>query len=129
MKINFIYLMMLFIVVSMLLFTTCEDNKKNDILLVSPAVLYFDADEVDEQKVKITTNVKEWRASRSSDQRWITVIMEDSEFWVKVETYSDTNEERTGTITVTAGNAKAQTIEVIQFVSVDKTIENINSIE
>ena len=66
--------------------------------------------------VEVNTNVKDWTVTRPTSERWITIVRnnQEPEFGVKVESYANTSEDRYGTITVQAGEAKTVTLEVIQ---------------
>ena len=105
-------LLMGVVAASTLLFTACNNNKKEDILSVSLTELNFDSDDVNEQTVNVDTNVKNWIATSSSD--WIIISRENNRFTVRVANYSQTSGERSGTIVVKAGAAEEVYVSVIQ---------------
>ncbi|MCL2073990.1 MAG: BACON domain-containing protein [Marinilabiliaceae bacterium] len=105
-----------------LLFASCDSNDKIDTpstiitLKVDTEELIFDADDTTPKFVKVTTNATEWSfsvANEASD--WLSVEGDDEEegFWVSVTTNSN-EEQRTGKITVAAGD-ESVTITVIQL--------------
>ena len=85
-----------------------ENNKPN--LSVEPKTLTF-TDQEQTQDVVITTNQESWDAV--SNQTWCTITKGTDKFTVAAAA-NTTIDERTATITVSAGNAANVTIEVKQ---------------
>ena len=106
-------LLALVMITSVLLFTACEDDEKNnDYLSVTPEELEFAGNDSEGQIVEVTSNVNSWRASSSN--KWITISEGANDFTVTVA--QNTEGERTGAITVKAGEATPAVITVTQTV-------------
>jgi len=65
------------------------------------------------QSVEVNTNASSWNAS--SPDTWIKISHEENQFSVKVDEYTETKGDRTGSITVKAGEATPVTITVTQL--------------
>jgi len=104
-----------YFIAAVMLFGACNGKEKDpDTLSVSPSTLQFTFDgKQKDQKVTVTTNVANWDASKGANDGWIKISKGDGSFTVNVEEWKG-NENRTGTITVTAGDAEAKTITVTQ---------------
>ena len=116
---------MLVVITSAIIFTSCS-GADPDKLSVTSDHLEFQADDGKGQTVNVETNVKSWEVSTSSPE-WIKISRSGVDFTVKVEKYTDTTKDRSGDITVTAGNAKQVSVTVTQrkaskdLLSVDKS--------
>jgi hypothetical protein len=80
-------------------------------LSVSPSSLSFAADETGEKTVSVTTNASDWNVTTGVS--WITLTKQSNTLRVSVTANSSTSS-RSGTITVTAGNATPVTVSVSQ---------------
>ena len=118
------------ITASILLFTACNEKieeKEKDTLSITPAQLEFTAEDTRKQIVSVTTNASNWDATRSDD--WLIISKATDRFVVAVEA-NEVTSERTGTITVTAGDAEPVIIPVKQLAGVDKTpVLQVSSVE
>ena len=82
-------------------------------LSVKPSKLSFSAKATESYDVVVTTNQPSWNVDITSDQTWCTVTKGTDLFTVTATENTDT-EQRTATITVTAGYAPEATIAVTQ---------------
>ena len=90
----------------------CGDcGNEPDTLEVDRIKLTFSADDNDEKSITVSSNTS-WNFSRS--ESWIEARLSDNKLYVKVENYTNTSSPRTGTITLTAGDALPKTITVEQ---------------
>jgi hypothetical protein len=80
------------------------------ILSVKPSALSFTKEATESHDVFVTTNQPSWDAT--SDQTWCTITKGANQFTVRAT--ANTGDDRTATITVTAGKAPNVTIEVTQ---------------
>ena len=107
---------MLVVLASAMFFATCNGPKEDELAVTSPNLvsgkLEFLADDGVPQTVAVETNVNSWEVTKSAD--WIKTGRSNKDFTVSVEKYTDTSNDRTGTITVTAGNAKSVIVSVTQ---------------
>ena len=83
-------------------------------LSVSPTELEFTSIDTEKKTVMVNTNVGSWNVTPSAD--WLIISKETNKFFVEVER-NYTENERTGTITVTAGNAESKIVTVTQTAS------------
>ena len=117
-------------VTSVFLFIACEDKteeKEKNTLSVVPSELEFIAEDTRKQIVSVNTDAGSWDAVRSVD--WLTISKSTDRFVVVAET-NETLDERTGSITVTAGNAEPVIIAVKQLAGNDKTpVLSVNKTE
>lgn len=104
--------LLVFVAASALLFFAC-DKKEATKLTVLPEELTFKADDADEKLVDVSSNVKNWTVTPSD--RWIHIEELSDGFYVSVEKYTETSRERTGSITVKAGESKSETVNVVQL--------------
>jgi len=116
MKNSKFYQSMLVIIASAMFFTACKKPKEDELAVTSPNLvsgsLVFNADDGVPQSVEVSTNVNAWEVTKSAD--WIKTGRTSKDFSVSVEKYTDTNQDRTGQVTVTAGNAKPVSVTVTQ---------------
>ena len=97
-----------------LLITTCDlfRKKESDELSVANTSLDFLADDDQEIYVDVKTNVKSWDAIPSTN--WIKLDKDAKGFYVTVDKHTATDRDRTGRITVEAGNADRVTVNLKQ---------------
>ena len=113
------------IAVFFLLFTACaekkdgQENQKADTLSVTPARLEYTADEAGSQIVSVETNVANWSITQSVD--WLIISRETDRLTVAVQKNKVTSQ-RTGIITVKAGEAQPATITVVQSAGVEPPV-------
>ena len=108
-------MMMLVITASVMFLNACDlfmDHRQIDELSVLETELEFEADG-ELQLVEVNTNARSWSATTSV--KWITIDEEADGFYVSVDEYTETNRDRTGRITVKAGEATPVTIIVTQL--------------
>ena len=108
-------MMMLVVATSIMLLNACElfpDHKQIDVLSVPVTELEFKANG-ELQLIDVNTNVRLWRAFSSS--KWITIEETTNGFYISVDEYTETNRDRTGKVTVKAGEATPVTIKVTQL--------------
>ena len=104
---------------SVMLISSFCHPERIDKLSVSTDNLIFKADDGVLKKVEVETSAKSWDVTKDAD--WIRIGRSSKDFSVSVEKYTDTSTDRTGTITVSAGNAKPVTIAVTQHKAVKIT--------
>ena len=103
------------IIAGMLLLTACPGPAEPD-LSVSPSKLTFEAGDIKEQSITIDTDAKNWNYSFNSN--WIRVYKSNDandKLFVSVDNYSNTNESRFTTITVTADKATPVDVTIEQL--------------
>ena len=109
----------------------CKDDKDPDSLEATPLRLNFEADDIEEKVITITTNVVAWSYVESDD--WVDAYKKTGEadvLYVKVKNYTDTSSPRTGSITIKAGEATPVTITVEQKAKkIDVLTANPESLE
>ena len=109
-------MMMLAVAAGVIFLNACEffleDFMQKDELSVPVTELEFEADG-ELQFVTVDTNVSSWSAS--TKDTWMTISHEENQFSVKAKNHSDTKNDRTGIITVKAGEATPVTIIVTQL--------------
>ena len=109
----------------------CKDDKDPDSLEATPLRLNFEADDIEEKVITITTNVVAWSYVESDD--WVNAYKKTGEadvLYVKVKNYTDTSSPRTGSITIKAGEATPVTITVEQKAKkIDVLTANPESLE
>jgi len=110
--------LLVFVAASALLFVAC-DKKEATKLSVLPDELTFKANDAEEKLVDVRSNVK-WTVTASD--RWILIEELPDGFYVSVETYTETSRERTGSITVKAGESKSETVNVVQLAAEHHTL-------
>ena len=89
----------------------CPEDKEPDTLAADLSKVTFSADDTAEKSITVTSNTT-WASSRSDS--WIETRQSDNKLYIKVENYANTSNSRTGTITLTAGDALPVTITVEQ---------------
>jgi|GEM_PF-4059048 len=89
----------------------CPEDKEPDTLAADLSKVTFSADDTAEKSITVTSNTT-WASSRSDS--WIETRQSDNKLYIKVENYTNTSNSRTGTITLTAGDALPVTITVEQ---------------
>jgi hypothetical protein len=90
---------------------TVTQTGQSNTLSVSPTSLAFTYNESSQKTVTVTTNASFWSASPSAS--WITISKLSTSFWVSVSANSSTSS-RSGSITISAGNAPDRTVTVTQ---------------
>ena len=112
---------LIFFIVCVICITSCKDkNKEPDRLEVAPVDLEFVAENPETQTVMVTTNVTGWNVSTTCG--WLNYNKEANSFTITVFTNDETGE-RTGTVTVEAGNAEPVTVTVKQLAFVEEKAE------
>lgn len=108
-------MMMLVVAASMMFLNACDfftDQMQIDELSVSVTEIEFEADG-ELKLVEVNTNTSSWNASTTYS--WITIRHEGNQLSIKTDNYSDTKINRTGIITVKAGEANPVAIMVTQL--------------
>lgn len=94
-----------------LLFSACKDEDP-DTLSVSPKNFTFTADDTKEEVAVIETNVSSWNYNVSDS--WVNVRKVGNNLHITLQNYTNTQNPRNATITVTAGDAEPETISIEQ---------------
>ena len=124
-KLKFFRFKMQYLVIAVIFFSVssfcCGDcGNEPDTLEVDLIKLTFSADDNDEKSITVSSNTS-WNFSRS--ESWIEARKSENKLYVKAENYTSTVSSRTGTITITAGDALPMTITVEQAA---KEINNLS---
>ena len=104
------------------LFLTAGPDKQDN-LSVTPNNLQFEATSTDAQLVKVTTGAKSWDVN--TNDGWLKVEKVNNGFNVSAVAYTSYDNDRNGTITVSAGNAEPVTVTVTQTKLVAPRITDI----
>ncbi|MDR2914080.1 MAG: hypothetical protein LBV74_04505 [Tannerella sp.] len=101
-------------VVNIILFTGCKDDdeKKVEVLSVTPTTLTFTADETQTKTVEVTTNADFWFVEKSDD--WVRHSKSGNKLFISVLNHMSTVDGRTATVTVMTGEAQPVDITVTQ---------------
>ena len=117
------------ICVGILFFMSCE----KPYVRVSDSKLEFKADETEEKSVTIETNASNWKIQSVSEPDWIDAYqkVDGDKLFVKTPDYTNTNNSRTGAITVSASmNGETATAEIfIEQLKKPKNSLSLNSAE
>ena len=89
----------------------CNDDKEPDTLAADLSKVTFEADDTAEKSITVTSNTT-WTSSRSDS--WIETRQSENKLYIKVDNHANTSSSRTGTITLSAGDALPVTITVEQ---------------
>ena len=93
-------------------FTMCSKKEKEpDTLVADLSKVTFLADDTAEKSITVTSNTT-WTSSRSDS--WIETRQSENKLYIKVDNYSNTDNSRTGTITLSGGDALPVTITIEQ---------------
>lgn len=95
----------------LLFFTSCQKSEDEPSLSVSPSRLTFTAEEKGEQTIMVDTDAN-WTYNISSS--WVDAYRKsDNKLYVTVSKNEDTNNSRSATITIIAGNKKKAMADVV----------------
>ena len=90
----------------------CDKNDKDpDTLSADISKIIFTADDTVEKSITVTSNTT-WTSSKP--ESWIETKQTDNKLYVKVKNYTNTSSSRTGTITLSAGEALPVTVTIEQ---------------
>lgn len=92
--------------------TITQEAKIPNTFSIAPTSLSYDANEIGDRTVTITTDAESWDATTDAD--WITLSKQDQILNVFVSAENTATTSRTATITITAGDAPEITLEVTQ---------------
>lgn len=103
------------VVLNVLLFSTCR-KESEPVLTVDPTILTFSADDSVRKVVTVETDAKSWNYFIDAKGSWIVPEKDNvnNRLYLSVQSYTDTENPRNATVTVSAGKASPVDITVIQ---------------